>query len=91
MHLVELGLDKSELIGDVGSRSFYLRRNASSHGSGSEALNQDIEGVNASTLSSFLPSPVPPPTIFLRNLITLKMDKIVRKIRRLWRVIICMR
>ncbi|GLT40388.1 hypothetical protein SLA2020_145290 [Shorea laevis] len=76
-------LDKSELIGDAASRSFYLRKSDSGHSNNGE-LNSFI---NSGTASS--PVAIPPPMYFLTTFITRKLKKIVRLTRRLWKVLVC--
>ncbi|OMO97407.1 hypothetical protein CCACVL1_04572 [Corchorus capsularis] len=71
-------LDKSMLIGDAGSRSFYLRKNSSNNG----ASNSFVSEIGPA---------VPPPTYLLPAFIARKLCKIVRRTRRLWKVLICFR
>lgn len=71
-------LDKSELIGDAGSRSFYLRRSGSNCSS------------NAEIIPANMGSP-PPPPFLLPTFIARKFGKIVRRVHKLWKVVICMR
>lgn len=79
-------LDKSELLGDVGSRSFYLRRTTA---------GLDTNGLPASFVSGkAVPvrtiSPQSPPPIFLfSTFIARKLAKIMRRAHKLWRIIIC--
>lgn len=73
-----IGLDKSELIGDAGSRSFYLRRSGSNCSS------------NAEIIPATMGSP-PPPPFLLPTFIARKFGKIVRRAHKLWKVVICMR
>ncbi|KAK4844529.1 hypothetical protein QYF36_021339 [Acer negundo] len=75
-------IEKSEIMGDVGSRSFYLRRSSSSNGSLS---SQIVVGARANS-----PPPIPPPTFLLPTFIARKIGKITRRLRKLWRVMICM-
>ena len=81
-----IGLDKSELIGDVGSRSFYLRKSGSgrSSGGGSPYASEIVPARESS------PPPIPPPAFLLPTFIARKISKIVRRTRRLWKLIICM-
>jgi len=80
------GLDKSEVIADVGSRSFYLRKNSdassilSSFHSGSAPLLVS----RASTPS--LPNP---PSFFIPSFFARKISKIVRRAQRLWNIVVC--
>lgn len=70
-----LGLDKTEVIGDVGGRSFYLRKSNSGHGS------DNIVAVRAST--------PPPPPFLLPGFIACRIGKIVRRIQKFWNVVVC--
>ncbi|KAJ0104693.1 uncharacterized protein At4g22758-like [Pistacia vera] len=72
-------LNKSELVGDVGSRSFYLRRSSSNHSTNSEIVQERAAS----------PPPIPPPSFLLPSFMARKLGKIVRRMRRLWRVVIC--
>ncbi|KAG6634225.1 uncharacterized protein At4g22758-like isoform X1 [Carya illinoinensis] len=80
-------LDKSELVGDVGSRSFYLRKSSSGHGSnGASPCTSDIN-VPARESS---PPPIPPPAFFLLpSFIARKISKFFRRTRRLLKLFIC--
>lgn len=82
-HFDWLGLDKSEVIGDVGSRSFYLRKSSSSNG-GSTSLTTEVVPVRENT-----PPAAPRPVFLLPNFIARKLGKIARRTHKLWRVIIC--
>ncbi|EEF51012.1 conserved hypothetical protein [Ricinus communis] len=79
-------LDKSELIGDIGSRSFYLRRscsNRSSNGAASPSVSENaVAGENPSR-------PVPPPAFLLSSFIAKKLGKVMRRSHRLWKVLVC--
>ncbi|XP_044487423.1 uncharacterized protein At4g22758-like [Mangifera indica] len=66
-------LNKSELLGDVGSRTFYLRRSSSNH---SSANSEIVQGMKAAS---------PPLSSLLSSLI----GKIVSIVRKLWMVMIC--
>ncbi|XP_021285188.1 uncharacterized protein At4g22758 [Herrania umbratica] len=81
-------LDKSLIIGDAGSRSFYLRKNSSgrtSNGASNSFVSEIApEGANS-------PPAVPPPTYLLTAVIARKLSKIVRRTRRLWKVLVCLR
>ncbi|KAH1157296.1 hypothetical protein GLYMA_11G029300v4 [Glycine max] len=74
-------LDKSQVIADVGSRSFYLRKNndASSFrwGSAPEIFTR------GST-----PSIANPP-LLIPSFIARKISKIVRRAHRLWNIVLC--
>ncbi|KDP25586.1 hypothetical protein JCGZ_20742 [Jatropha curcas] len=79
-------LDKSELIGDIGSRSFYLRRsssNRSSNGSSSHCISENV------VVRENSPPPIPPPAFLLSNFLARKFGKIVRRTRKLCKVLVC--
>lgn len=67
-------LDKSDMIGDVGSRSFYLRKSSSS--------KDDIVMVK--------PDNPTPPHIFLQAFISRKINTIIRKTRKVWKILGCL-
>ncbi|XP_040988253.1 uncharacterized protein At4g22758-like [Juglans microcarpa x Juglans regia] len=79
-------LDKSEMIGDAGSRSFYLRKSSSQHSSNA-ASPCTTEIVPARECS---PPPIPPPAFLLPSFIARKISKIVRRTRRLWKLLVCL-
>ncbi|KAL9438700.1 hypothetical protein AB3S75_024385 [Citrus x aurantiifolia] len=84
-HFSLQSLDKSELIGDAGSRSFYLRRSGSNCSSNGYLFSSNSEIVPANIGS-------PPPSPFLLStFIARKFGKIVRRVHKLWKVVICMR
>ncbi|KAK4422768.1 hypothetical protein Salat_1859300 [Sesamum alatum] len=74
-------LSKSDLIGDVGSRSFYLRKRSSS----GRSDDSRMEKASAST-NQLDVSPLP----FLPSFIDRKIKKIVRKTRKVWKFLGCM-
>lgn len=78
-------LDKSELIGDAGSRSFYLRRSGSNCSS-----NGSLFSTNSEIAPESMGSP-PPPPFSLPTFIARKFGKIVRRAHKLWKVVICLR
>ena len=81
-----IGLDKSELIGDVGSRSFYLRKCCSGHSSnGASPCTSEI-----ALPKENCPPPIPPPAFLLPSVIARKISKIFRRARRLWKLLVCL-
>uniref|UniRef100_A0A2P2ILL9 DUF7054 domain-containing protein n=2 Tax=Rhizophora mucronata TaxID=61149 RepID=A0A2P2ILL9_RHIMU len=80
-------LDKSELIGDIGSRSFYLRRNSSGH-SANGASNSFSSGIVSAEANHSSP-PVPLPPLLLPSFIARKLGKIARKVRMIRRIFVC--
>ncbi|XP_029154094.1 uncharacterized protein At4g22758 isoform X2 [Arachis hypogaea] len=78
-----VGLDKSELIGDVGSRSFYLRKSNGTSGMDSFHSESTPELVTHSSV------PKTPSPFFLESFIAGKINKIVRRAKRLWNMIVC--
>ncbi|MBA0689655.1 hypothetical protein Goari_007374 [Gossypium aridum] len=73
-------LDKSQLMGDAGSRSFYLRKNSSGHSS---------NGASTSFVDPGRPNP--PPAFLVPGFIARKLSKIVRRTRRLWHALVCLK
>ncbi|XP_057758922.1 uncharacterized protein At4g22758 isoform X2 [Arachis stenosperma] len=82
-HFSLQSLDKSELIGDVGSRSFYLRK---SNGTSGMDLFHSESTPELVTHSSVPKTPSP---FFLESFIAGKINKIVRRAKRLWNMIVC--
>ncbi|XWS38491.1 hypothetical protein CRYUN_Cryun19dG0135700 [Craigia yunnanensis] len=81
-------LNKSQLIGDAGSRSFYLRKNSSGHSSNG-ASNSFVSEIAPAGANS--PPAVPPPTYLFPAFIARKLSKIIRRTCRLWKVLVCSR
>ncbi|BFG31518.1 uncharacterized protein Pyn_18813 [Prunus yedoensis var. nudiflora] len=82
-------LDKSEVIGDCGSRSFYLRKsssNRSSNNGGSTSFTSEAVPARANS-----PPPAARPVFLLPNFFARKLGKIIRRTHKLWRIIICMK
>ncbi|KAK7366831.1 hypothetical protein VNO80_08830 [Phaseolus coccineus] len=83
-HFSLQSLNKSEVIADVGSRSFYLRKN-----SDASVLTSFHSGsapqlvIRAST-----PSIANPPFLF-PSFVSRKISKIVRRAQRLWNILVC--
>lgn len=70
-------LNKSDAIGDAGSRSFYLRKNSSCPSS------------NASFHSDNMPMPASQPLVLLPSFIVKKFYKVIRRSRKLWKILGC--
>ncbi|KAL7182882.1 hypothetical protein ACSBR1_041540 [Camellia fascicularis] len=87
------GLNKWDVIGDVGSRSFYLRRGNSdrSSSSGKEMISASFpsEIVSATRGSTSLPH-TPSSFFFLPPFIARKINKIIRRTRKLWKILGCL-
>ncbi|KAF8027109.1 hypothetical protein BT93_E0129 [Corymbia citriodora subsp. variegata] len=79
-------LDKSELLGDVGSRSFYLRRAAT--GLNNNGFSASFVS-NKAVLSRTSSPPSPPPIFLFTTCIARKLAKIMRRAHKLWKIIIC--
>ncbi|XP_030469314.2 uncharacterized protein At4g22758-like [Syzygium oleosum] len=79
------GLDKSELIGDVGSRSFYLRRSSNGHGAGEDSASLVPEVVSAKST----PPSIPPSLLLAPTFVARRIGKIIRRTPKLWRFFIC--
>ncbi|KAI7994563.1 Uncharacterized protein LOK49_LG11G02522 [Camellia lanceoleosa] len=86
-------LNKWDVIGDVGSRSFYLRRGNSdrSSSSGKEMISASFpsEIVSATRGSTSLPH-TPSSFFFLPPFIARKINKIIRRTRKLWKILGCL-
>ncbi|XP_040990382.1 uncharacterized protein At4g22758-like [Juglans microcarpa x Juglans regia] len=79
-------LEKSELVGDVGRRSFYLRK--SSSGPSSNGASPCTSDINVPARESS-PPPIPPPAFLLPSFIARKISQFFRRTRRLWKLFIC--
>ncbi|XP_059642277.1 uncharacterized protein At4g22758-like [Cornus florida] len=75
-------LNKSDVIGDVGSRSFYLRKNNSDYSSSGGEIVPAGRGSAPQQAQHFLYS--------LPGLIARKIDKIIRRARKLWNMLGCL-
>ncbi|KAJ1416047.1 hypothetical protein SESBI_17567 [Sesbania bispinosa] len=76
-------LDKSEVIGEVSSRSFYLQKSNGVNSFRSES-GQDLV-----TRSSAPPIAIATPPLLLPSFIARKLSKIIRRARRLWKIMVC--
>ncbi|KAK7406215.1 hypothetical protein VNO78_07835 [Psophocarpus tetragonolobus] len=81
-------LNKSEVIADVGSRNFYLRKNSRSGASPLTSFYSESapELVTRSSTSS-----IANPPLLLPSFIARKISKIVRRVHRLWNIVLCSR
>ncbi|XP_061357883.1 uncharacterized protein At4g22758 [Gastrolobium bilobum] len=77
-------LDKSEVIGDVGSRNFYLQKSNGASTSNSFHSESAHELVTSSTAPS-----IATPPLLLQSFIARKISKIVRRAQRLWKIVVC--
>lgn len=77
-----IGLNKSDAIGDSGSRSFYLRKSSSARSSNA-SLNPDDLPDNA---GSHLPGSS---VVCFQSFIVRKINKIVRRTHKLWKLLGC--
>ncbi|XP_039056396.1 uncharacterized protein At4g22758-like [Hibiscus syriacus] len=73
-------LDKSMSIGDSGSRSFYLRKSNSGNSSNGASFVSEIDPVRPNS-----------PAVLVPGLIAGKLIKIMRRTRRLWKVLVCLK
>jgi len=72
-------LDKSEVIGNVNSRSFYLRKsNGESSTLNSSESDHDLAKRGSAN-----------PQIVLPSFVSRKINKIVRRAHRLWNILVC--
>ncbi|KAE8661794.1 Detected protein of unknown function [Hibiscus syriacus] len=79
-------LDKSMSIGDAGSRSFYLRKNSSGHSSNGASFVSEINPPRPNS-----PPAVPHPAYLVPGFVARKLSKIVRRTRRLWKFLVCLK
>ncbi|KAI8530883.1 hypothetical protein RHMOL_Rhmol11G0094500 [Rhododendron molle] len=77
-------LSRSEVIGDVGSRSFYLRKGSSST---DHISSEEIASASTTTPS---PPPPPPPLFFLAAIMRRCFSKLIRRTCKLWKILGCM-
>ncbi|KAJ7944815.1 PPR containing protein [Quillaja saponaria] len=83
-------LDKSELIGDVGSRSFYLRKSCGViHDSNATSALYDSKTVPSAAREASLPL-IPHPPFLLPSFIARNINKIIRTACRLWKILVCL-
>ncbi|XP_059657420.1 uncharacterized protein At4g22758-like [Cornus florida] len=80
-------LKKSDVIGDVGSRSFYLRKNNGDHSRGGEIASASF--ISERSTVSVRSSP-PTPFFFLPAFVARKISKIIRRTHKLWKILGCM-
>ncbi|TYH59400.1 hypothetical protein ES332_D08G219400v1 [Gossypium tomentosum] len=76
-------LDKLQLIGDASCRTFYLRKKSS--------LAHCRNGGSGSYVSKIGPAKAKSPAYFVPAFMARTVAKIVRGIRRLWKVFLCFR
>ncbi|XP_062074132.1 uncharacterized protein At4g22758 [Humulus lupulus] len=76
-------LDRSDVIGDVGSRSFYLRKNSSRNG---DSVTSETSPLRASSTSGHVAQPR---DFLLPNFVAISVQKIVRRTRKLWKILVC--
>ena len=81
-----VGLDKSEKIGDVGSRSFYLRTNSNISYASEESNNTTPASARGSEIALVRPDL----TQLFFSFIAQRLHKLGRRTRRLWKVVVCM-
>ncbi|KAJ9147787.1 hypothetical protein P3X46_029908 [Hevea brasiliensis] len=79
-------LDKSELIGDIGNRSFYLRRSSSNRSSNGPSSPSNLHNIVVRENSS---PPITPLPFFFSSFVARKFGKIMRRSRRIWKVLVC--
>lgn len=80
------GLDRSELIGDVGSRSFYLRRSGNGRGTSEASASSSVPEV---ALAKSASPPIPPSLFLAPTFVARRIGKIIRRTPKLWRFFIC--
>lgn len=77
-------LSNTDVIGDVGSRSFYLRKSNSNGSNGSNASNGEIASEIAPVKANSHPLVVP------LGFFGRKINKIIRRSCKLWKILGCM-
>lgn len=80
------GLDGRERIGEVGSRSFYLRKSRTSGSDGDVEGGGDVDG--GMTVSDF-PASAAQPAV-LASYVARRMRKIGRRTKKIWTLLGCM-
>ncbi|XP_008798523.1 uncharacterized protein At4g22758 [Phoenix dactylifera] len=88
-HFSLQSLNKSDKIGEVGSRSFYLRKSSSnnSFSFGREGSDMTTGGSETGLLNGS--SAAVPPDHFFLSFIVKWLNKIGRRTRKLWRMVAC--
>ncbi|XP_022156812.1 uncharacterized protein At4g22758 [Momordica charantia] len=79
-------LDRAEIIGEIGSRSFYLRKSNNSSGEAGDCSQE----IGKETRDVAVAPPIPP-GFLLTGFIARKMAKIVRRTRKIWNFIVCLK
>ncbi|KAL6986098.1 hypothetical protein U1Q18_019465 [Sarracenia purpurea var. burkii] len=88
-------LSKSDVIGDTGSRSFYLRKIGGGGNSRSITTSDSFTSENvsarASNSNTLAPAPAPSsPLFFLPPFVARAISKIIRRTCKLWKILGCM-
>ncbi|KAK4771387.1 hypothetical protein SAY87_031919 [Trapa incisa] len=84
-------LEKCKAMGDLGSRSFYLRIGGSeSRASGDLLLGAQAEKCWRSRRNPHLPPPKTNPILLLPSLIARRIYKLVRRACKFWRMLVCL-
>lgn len=82
------GIDGRERIGEVGSRSFYLRRSRT-NGSGGGVVGGGGGDVDGGMTVSDFPAAAAPPAV-LASYVARRMRKIGRRTKKIWTLLGCM-
>nr|XP_010907927.1 LOW QUALITY PROTEIN: uncharacterized protein At4g22758 [Elaeis guineensis] len=89
-HFSLQSLNKSDKIGEVGNRSFYLRKSCCNNSFNFGGEGSDITtGGSETELLNGRSAAVPPYHFFL-SFIVKRLNKIGRRTRKLWRVVACL-
>ncbi|KAF5200692.1 Biotin--protein ligase 1 protein [Thalictrum thalictroides] len=80
-------INKKDTIGDVGTRSFYLRKSCSGHHSYEEESSKLVSYSSAREIGPVKSSN--PHFVFMPAFIARKISKIGRRMRKLWKVLSC--
>lgn len=78
-YFVNAGLEKSDVIGDIGSRSFYMRK----------SVNNDPSIDSQTVVATPNNSPSPSSNIFLPNFIYQEFKKMIQRTCEIWRLLGC--
>ncbi|XP_057976978.1 uncharacterized protein At4g22758 [Malania oleifera] len=83
------GLNKSDVIGEVGCRSFYLRKSSSSSSNRGDGHGMQLVSASSNPQIDSVRATSPPPFICFTAFIEQCIRKIVRRTRKLWKVLGC--
>lgn len=82
-HFANIGLEKSNIIGEIGSRSFYMRKSV--NGNEDICSHSSIDSVVASEDGS----PSPCCNNFVSSFVYQELQKMIKRTTRIWRFLGC--